>query len=213
MTTRYSSVEESNKHHREKYRVDGVKKGKGLKFSPDFYRVQFIINEVKEGSVVLDAGCNTGAVSLQLTNKKCRVSAIDIVPELVSMAKQYGLVAKVGRVEQLEFRDNRFDYVVCTEVLEHLFDPELAIKEAHRVLKKGGSYIVTVPHPSGRMAGDKLGDFHHQNFSFKLLDDLLHKYFKKGKVMFVEIPYTEVYCEQENIAKDQPQWIGLVARK
>ena len=45
------------------------------------------------------------------------------------------------------FPDNTFDTIVCTEVLEHLlFDPMFAANEMSRVLKPGGSVLITVPN-------------------------------------------------------------------
>lgn len=41
--------------------------------------------------------------------------------------------------------DGSFDSAVCTAVLEHVEEPELAIRECHRVLKEGGTAIYTVP--------------------------------------------------------------------
>jgi ubiquinone/menaquinone biosynthesis C-methylase UbiE len=41
--------------------------------------------------------------------------------------------------------DQSFDHVLCTEVLEHVAKPEPLVAEIHRVLKKGGTAIVTVP--------------------------------------------------------------------
>lgn len=46
---------------------------------------------------------------------------------------------------QLPFADGRFDTVLCTDTLEHLEDPEAAIREANRVLAPGGKAIYTVP--------------------------------------------------------------------
>jgi SAM-dependent methyltransferase len=45
----------------------------------------------------------------------------------------------------LSFIDNQFDYVITTDVLEHVSDPYIAQKEIYRVLKPGGRHIFTVP--------------------------------------------------------------------
>ena len=41
--------------------------------------------------------------------------------------------------------DSSVDHVLCTEVLEHCPDPALVVREVHRVLKKGGTGVFTVP--------------------------------------------------------------------
>lgn len=51
-----------------------------------------------------------------------------------------------GDATNLPFGDNEFDYVVCSEVLEHLPDDAAAAREIYRVLKPGGRAIITVPH-------------------------------------------------------------------
>ncbi|MEO6716236.1 MAG: class I SAM-dependent methyltransferase [Novosphingobium sp.] len=45
----------------------------------------------------------------------------------------------------IPFPDNHFDTVMCTEVLEHAVQPEALIAEMHRVLRPGGSLVLTVP--------------------------------------------------------------------
>jgi len=69
------------------------------------------------------------------------------------------------RSENLEaqtFADNSFDIVITQDVFEHLFRPDLAIKEVARTLRQGGAHICTVPivrknNPSMRRA-EKVGD-------------------------------------------------------
>lgn len=46
---------------------------------------------------------------------------------------------------RLPFRDETFDTVLCTEVLEHTHSPQLALSEVHRVLKPGGKLLLTTP--------------------------------------------------------------------
>jgi len=47
--------------------------------------------------------------------------------------------------QTIPFNDNEFDIVLCTEVMEHVPEPQLFLHEIHRVLKAGGVLIMTVP--------------------------------------------------------------------
>lgn len=213
---KYTSKESAQQDHINNYRSDGVAKMKGSRYSSDKYRVYFLLSEVPEKSYVLDVGCNGGTVAMPLMAlKKCYVKGIDIVPELVDAAKKRGVFAEIGEAEDLSrFKDGEFDCVICSEVLEHLFDPMPAIKEAHRVLKDGGKYIVTVPHPSGFMCKDgKLGDYHQTNFTLEILDTIFHNVFQHGEVTFIEIPYLLEYCLSNRIDPKMPQWLGIVGIK
>lgn len=52
-------------------------------------------------------------------------------------------------MQDIPFEENRFDYVISTEVFEHIPNPYKAFQETHRILKKGGSHIFTVPYKGG----------------------------------------------------------------
>ena len=211
---RYSSIQESQDDHIKRYRTDGFLKGKGTRYSPDYHRVKFLLDNTPKESYVLDVGCNTGTVAIPLTQLGCYVKGIDIVPELVEKAIRRGIPAEIGTAENLSrFDDNEFDVVICAEVLEHLYDPLPAIQEAYRVLKPGGKYLVTIPHSNSLMAGDKLGDYHQQNFSMEILDTLFYCVFERGKVFFVEIPYIDEYCKANGVPKGMYAWFGLECLK
>jgi len=72
------------------------------------------------------------------------------------------------------FNDNEFDSAICTQVLEHIFEPELFLGEINRVLKRGGKLLLTVPF---------VWDEHEQPYDYARyssfgLSYLLGKYFK-----------------------------------
>lgn len=48
-------------------------------------------------------------------------------------------------LENLTFDDNVFDLIITSDVMEHIYNPEKAFKEIHRILKPGGAHIFSVP--------------------------------------------------------------------
>lgn len=54
-------------------------------------------------------------------------------------------IDRFGTAYDFPAGNEEFDSAICTAVLEHLEEPELAIKECHRVLKRGGVAIYSVP--------------------------------------------------------------------
>jgi ubiquinone/menaquinone biosynthesis C-methylase UbiE len=56
-----------------------------------------------------------------------------------------GLGLVVDDIEDSKFSDNSVGLVLCSEVLEHVSDPERSLKTMHRILKPGGFAIVTTP--------------------------------------------------------------------
>lgn len=69
---------------------------------------------------------------------------IDLSKEAVDVLTSYGLNAKVGSITNLKFKD-KFDWIFCSEVLEHIKDYKKAISEIKNSLKIGGKAIITVP--------------------------------------------------------------------
>lgn len=141
----------------------------------------------KKSIKVLDVGCGTGNKMLFLLKKGYRnVWGIeynkDIFLPLIKSCPQ--LRIKEGNAEKLsDLRDNFFDLVYCCHVLEHLPNPNSAVKEANRVLKKGGAYIVGIPN--GGHLNDKITRLvqfvfyrksdHLQTFSARKISLLLEK--------------------------------------
>jgi methionine biosynthesis protein MetW len=99
---------------------------------------------------VLDVGCGDGSVSEFLEKNGFDVTSLDISQNAIEKAKYERGLKKciVGNAEQLPFSNETFDIVFLGDVIEHLFNPQKAIMEANRVLKKEGRIIVSFPNMS-----------------------------------------------------------------
>ncbi|MDR7521675.1 MAG: class I SAM-dependent methyltransferase [Armatimonadota bacterium] len=91
------------------------------------------------GMRALDIGCRDGYYSEILKQRGYTVCSIDINP-------QYPQAEVVDANQPLPYADRTFDLIWCSEVLEHLRDPALAVAEFRRVLKPGGLLVLTTPN-------------------------------------------------------------------
>lgn len=97
---------------------------------------------------ILDVGCGEGMFihyNFEIfRNKYC--CAIDIDEKEIETAKSNISFCelKVGSIYNIPYSNDSFDIVVCTEVFEHLDNPELAINEIHRVTKN--FVLLSVPN-------------------------------------------------------------------
>jgi ubiquinone/menaquinone biosynthesis C-methylase UbiE len=106
---------------------------------------------------VLDAGCGSGSLAMDLQKEGFRVDAVERSSDFVEMvrhkAARYGAESRIeirqGSVTHLPFEDAGFDGAVCAEVLEHVLPEDggddAAIAELCRVLKPDGALIISVP--------------------------------------------------------------------
>ena len=101
---------------------------------------------------LLDAGCGSGieAVNLQRLVPGLRISGIDVSSVALSTAvarpdKGSALFYQAS-LERLPFGDGVFDYIASHEVIEHVEDPGLVLRELCRVLKPGGVCVIATPN-------------------------------------------------------------------
>ena len=100
-------------------------------------------------SMLLDAACGRGALLRHLRDVSPHIRTVgsDISADSVQYVKSLGLDAVVANAESpLPFVDEMFDCVVFGEVLEHLVDPDAALINLSRVLRKDGALILTTPN-------------------------------------------------------------------
>ena len=78
-----------------------------------------------------------------------KITAIDISASQIELNKKAYPAVNFMRHDaaaRFPFAEGSFDVVWCSEVLEHLFSPQFALREMHRVMAPGGRLLVTVPY-------------------------------------------------------------------
>jgi ubiquinone/menaquinone biosynthesis C-methylase UbiE len=104
-------------------------------------RAYWTIQMVKQGSTVLDVGCGSGQIPMELAKMGCNVTGIDNSPAMIEDARKTAksqnldICFMLGRAEKLPFPDNSFDFVICNELLQYVKDKRQAIREMKRVAK------------------------------------------------------------------------------
>src|SRR5215218_1856672 len=135
---------------------------------------------------VLDVGCAAGNLAEVLTGRGCRVTGIELDPEVARRAEERCERVIVGDVERLdlgaELDEGSFDVVLFGDVLEHLKDPLQTLKRLKPFLRAEGYVVASIPnvaHGSVRLA---LLQGRFQYRSLGLLDDTHLRFFTRESV-------------------------------
>jgi 2-polyprenyl-6-hydroxyphenyl methylase / 3-demethylubiquinone-9 3-methyltransferase len=111
-------------------------------------RSRFLLAHVSAGERVLDVGCGEGRFAAELADAGARVVGVDVAEEPLRRARarhpelDLRLLAGEG---PWELEDAGFDVVWAGEVIEHVADTAAWLSEVRRVLRSGGSLLVSTP--------------------------------------------------------------------
>lgn len=113
---------------------------------PQFFSKSFLSGEVRRNTKglrgnVADLGC--GFAPYKKFLKRARYYGLDY-PDAMD-CRQEKVVDIYGDLSALPLADRCLDGILCTQVLEHIKDPQTALKEMARVLKPGGKLILSAP--------------------------------------------------------------------
>ena len=149
---------------------------------------------------VLDVGCADGfGVSMMVQNAK-KVVGIDNDKTLIVCAKEKYKSLKnaefiIGDARRLPFPDNSFDVAVSFEIIEHLINQKNFLLELNRVVKRGGTVIISTPDHN---ANQKIGIYqprheghgHPSELTFEQFFYLMNQYFDHLE-FYGQFPYRD----------------------
>lgn len=114
----------------------------------NFYQTLFSLIEPLHPETILDAGCGEGFSLKRVSSYGIggKFEGVDYSSQAIRLGKKLfpHLILKRASIYKLPYKNSSFDLVLCTEVLEHLKNPFMALQEILRVSKK--YVIVSVPN-------------------------------------------------------------------
>lgn len=117
------------------------------------YRAQILRDaawaNMPKGACVLDVGCGTGDNLRYILREEASFFGLEYAPKTAEIARTIlgeRAAIEVGSATSIPHKSDRFDLALCIEVLEHVEDDEAACHEIARVLKPGGTLILSLPY-------------------------------------------------------------------
>lgn len=171
----------------------------------EIYKEEFSIK-----GKVLDVGGGQGRLRYFFRNKDISLY-ISIDPYLEvfqnlesqpNLLKAYPCLRKPcnflsGYAENLPFAKNTFDWIHMRSVLDHFYDPCLALKEAYRVLKANGTLIIGLTI-SGGQSSLKTNNNHDNNSQFiSIISKIKRKFKQEGLISLARVAKSRVMRERE----------------
>ena len=128
-------------------------------------RAVWVLEQVKGGNL-LEIGCGNGGMTRLLAPQVDHLTAFDVSEPSLRQLEELGLPNVTTASGLLESFDpgRQFEYIVMSEVIEHLRDPLAAVKRSFDWVAPGGAFVLTTPN--GHWESDEhLHEFSLQSFS------------------------------------------------
>lgn len=114
-------------------------------FSEKVRETAYRVAKIQSGKQAADIGAGTGFVTEGLIGRDHKVIAVDNSEAMLNQLRKkfQGVPCRQGEAENLPVADETVHYAFANMYLHHVNDPQSAIKEMTRILKKGGRLVIT----------------------------------------------------------------------
>ncbi len=114
----------------------------------DFDLPGAVLKLMPECGTAADLGCGTGTVLVGLKTKAARLIGVDGSPRMLELARRRfsgdeSVSLRIGELDHLPLADGEAEFACLNMVLHHLYDPDAALREIHRILTAGAYLVVT----------------------------------------------------------------------
>ncbi len=146
-----------------------------------------IARRIAAGSTVLDVGTGPGALGAFLSARGCTVDGLEGDPAQATQARPRYRRLVAADLESAPLPDvlgaERYDVIVCADVLEHVRDPGRVLDGLARALRPGGRFLLSVPNVgyAGVVAALAAGDFRYRPLG--LLDATHVRFFTRRTLL------------------------------
>ena len=152
--------------------------------------VEKIIASKKKPLKILNIGVGTGRTS-ELLSPFGKVTSIEYEQECIKFVKEHlDMEIQHGSILELDFEDNSFDLVCAFDVIEHVEDDQLAVKEMKRVCKSDAFVMVSVPALMMLWGHHDEVNHHFRRYHRKELKNLFSE---EGKIIFQSFFNTNLF--------------------
>lgn len=161
------------------------------------YKLYGYIGNLPRKGKILELGCGEGAILEILSRRGCEAWGIEPNPKAARICKKKGLNVICSSLEEANFRDEFFDAVIMSQVVEHLPSPKGTLKEVNRIVKRKGKVHIYCPNAESFLS--KLFGkywhgwhipFHFYSFSKKAILKLINDVgFKVAKIDAITPPH------------------------
>lgn len=101
----------------------------------------------RAGGHLLEIGCARGTFLERAVHAGWTARGVEVSPGASkAAAERTGVAVHTGSLESAAFEDRSFDVVAGWDVIEHVPDPGLFLREIHRILKPGGGLLLSCPN-------------------------------------------------------------------
>ena len=113
------------------------------------YIYKLILDGIKKGKV-LDVGAGTGVLLSGFKRRGWEVQGVEMSPRAISFAKRvFKINLRKGDLLDIKLPENEFDLITLNHVLEHVYEPRQTLDKVAKLLKKGGTVMISCPNIDG----------------------------------------------------------------